>query len=288
MGIVVALTAALFWAISARFYGHSAAQWSVFLLNFAKNLSAVVLLALALWLLPMRLTADWQTVLILVLSGVIGIGIGDTALFAALRRMGEQNTLLIAETLAPLLVVMLGFVLLAEELHWLHGVGIFLVLLATDLAIGWRRSKSINKAAVGFAVVAAACQATGALVSRYYLSTTELGVLESAVWRLLGGLLFVSAVLLVMMMRRQTIRYQPLTLRQSSKLFVAILLGTVLGVFMLQWSLDLLRAGVAQTLLASSPLFAVIVAWFNRDAVTAKQWLAVVIGVVGVAAISLA
>ena len=236
----------------------------------------------------MRLTADWQTVLILVLSGVIGIGIGDTALFAALRRMGEQNTLLIAETLAPLLVVMLGFVLLAEELHWLHGVGIFLVLLATDLAIGWRRSKSINKAAVGFAVVAAACQATGALVSRYYLSTTELGVLESAVWRLLGGLLFVSAVLVVMMMRRQTIRYQPLTLRQSSKLFVAISLGTVLGVFMLQWSLDLLRAGVAQTLLASSPLFAVIVAWFNRDAVTAKQWLAVVIGVVGVAAISLA
>ncbi|MDX1474329.1 MAG: DMT family transporter [Reinekea sp.] len=288
MGIVVALTAALFWAISARFYGHSAAQWSVFLLNFAKNLSAVALLALALWLLPMRLTADWQTVLILVLSGVIGIGIGDTALFAALRRMGEQNTLLIAETLAPLLVVMLGFVLLAEELHWLHGVGIFLVLLATDLAIGWRRSKSINKAAVGFAVVAAACQATGALLSRYYLSTTELGVLESAVWRLLGGLLFVSAVLVVMMMRRQTIRYQPLTLRQGSKLFVAILLGTVLGVFMLQWSLDLLRAGVAQTLLASSPLFAVIVAWFNRDAVTAKQWLAVVIGVVGVAAISLA
>lgn len=288
MGIAVALTAAFFWALSARFYGHSTVQWSVLLLNFTKNIIAVVVLGLLLWWLPARSTVDMTTALVLLLSGVIGIGLGDTALFAALKRMGEQNTLLIAETGAPLIVVALAFVLLNETLGWLHYAGMFLVLLATDLAIGWRRQHRLDKVAVAFAGVAALCQATGALISRYFLTTTDLGVLESAVWRLAGGLIFAIAGLVFMRARQQPIRYQLLTPRQSGKLLVAILLGTIIGVFMLQWSLDLLPAGPAQTLLATSPLFAVIIARLNSETVTRRQVLAVMTGLIGVALLSLA
>ena len=288
MGIAVALTAAFFWALSARFYGHSTAQWSVLLLNLTKNLIAVTVLAILLWALPMHSTVTLSTALILLLSGVIGIGLGDTALFAALKRMGEQNTLLIAETGAPLIVVTLGFFLLAETLSWQHYLGMFLVLLATDLAIGWRRQNRLDMVAVALAGVAALCQATGALISRYFLTTTDLGVLESAVWRLLGGLLFAMVGLAAMRVRNVPIRYQLLTPRQTSKLLVAILLGTIIGVFMLQWSLDLLPAGLAQTLLATSPLFAVIIARVNQETVTRRQVAAVLTGLVGVALISFA
>lgn len=287
MGILVALTAALFWAISARFYGHSTKQWSVLLLNATKNGIAVIVLALLLWLLPLQQTADVYTVWVLVLSGVIGIGLGDTALLAALKRMGEQNTLLIAETLAPVVVVTLGFLLLAESLSWIQFIGILLVLFATDLAIGWRKQKQLDWWAVGFAIVAALCQATGALISRFFLTTTDLGVLESAVWRLLGGLGFALAGLLWMRLRQQTIRYETFNRRQWTKLLVAILLGTVIGVFMLQWSLALLPAGLAQTLIATSPLFAIVVAYLNKELVTRKQVVAVAIGLAGVALISL-
>lgn len=288
MGIAVALTAAFFWALSARFYGHSTAQWSILLLNFTKNILAVVVLSSLLWLLPASSTVDLTTALVLLLSGVIGIGLGDTALFAALKRMGEQNTLLIAETGAPLIVVALAFFLLNETLSWLHYAGIFVVLLATDLAIGWRRQNRLDMVAVGLAGVAALCQATGALISRYFLTTTDLGVLESAVWRLAGGLIFAIIGLSVMRMRRTPIRYQHLNRRQTSKLLVAILLGTIIGVFMLQWSLDLLPAGPAQTLLATSPLFAVIIARVNRETVTRRQVLAIFTGLIGVALISFA
>ena len=288
MGIAVALTAAFFWALSARFYGHSTAQWSVLLLNFSKNLIAVVVLAVLLWLLPINYSADLNTALILMFSGVIGIGLGDTALFASLNRIGEQNTLLIAETLAPFIVITLAFVLLSETLTWLHYAGIFLVLLASDLAIGWRHHNRLDLVAVLFAITAACCQATGALVSRYYLSTTELGVLESAVWRLAGGLLFTVVGLGYLRLQKQRIRFQPLNRRQSTKLILAIFLGTVIGVFMLQWSLDLLSAGLAQTLLASSPLFAVIIAWLNKERVTRRQIAALCVGFIGVAVISFA
>lgn len=287
MGIVVALTVALFWAISARFYGHSTKQWSVLLLNAGKNTIAVTVLAFILWMLPLQQTADTYTVLVLILSGVVGIGLGDTALFAALKRMGEQNTLLIAETLAPVVVVSLGFLLLAESLTWIQFAGILLVLFATDLAIGWRKQNQLDWWAVGFAVVAALCQATGALISRFFLTTTDLGVLESAVWRLLGGLGFALLGLVWMRARKQPIRYQTLTVRQWTKLLMAILLGTVIGVFMLQWSLALLPAGLAQTLLATSPLFAIVIAYLNKENVTRKQVVAVAIGLAGVALISL-
>lgn len=288
MGIAVALTAAFFWALSARFYGHSAQQWSVILLNLTKNLVAVVMLGGVMLWLPGSHNISMSTVVVLMLSGFIGIGIGDTALFAALKRMGEQNTLLLAETLAPLIVIALGWLLLAEQLSLMHYIGIVVVLLATDMAIGWRKDKSLDLVGVALTLLAAACQATGALVSRYYLTETELPVLDSALWRLLGGLLFALLALAWLVQQKRRIRCQPLTLNQSVKLLTAILLGTVLGVFMLQWSLDLLAAGLAQTLLATSPLFAIFVALVLGERPTKRQVSALLLGLVGVSFIAFA
>lgn len=288
MGIAVALTAAFFWALSARFYGHSAQQWSVVLLNLTKNLVAVVMLGGVMLWLPGSHNISMSTVVVLMLSGFIGIGIGDTALFAALKRMGEQNTLLLAETLAPLIVIALGWLLLAEQLSLMHYIGIVVVLLATDMAIGWRKDKSLDLVGVALTLLAAACQATGALVSRYYLTETELPVLDSALWRLLGGLLFALLALAWLVQQKRRIRCQPLTINQSVKLLTAILLGTVLGVFMLQWSLDLLAAGLAQTLLATSPLFAIFVALVLGERPTKRQVSALLLGLVGVSFIAFA
>lgn len=288
MGIAVALTAAFFWALSARFYGHSAQQWSVVLLNLTKNLVAVVMLGGVMLWLPGSHNISMSTVVVLMLSGFIGIGIGDTALFAALKRMGEQNTLLLAETLAPLIVIALGWLLLAEQLSLMHYIGIVVVLLATDMAIGWRKDKSLDLVGVALTLLAAACQATGALVSRYYLTETELPVLDSALWRLLGGLLFALLALAWLVQQKRRIRCQPLTINQSVKLLTAILLGTVLGVFMLQWSLDLLAAGLAQTLLATSPLFAIFVALVLGERPTKRQVTALLLGLVGVSFIAFA
>ncbi|WP_119394618.1 DMT family transporter [Salinibius halmophilus] len=288
MGIAVALMAAFFWALSARFYGHSAQQWSVILLNLTKNLVAVVALALLMLAIPGSASVEGLTLVVLIISGFIGIGIGDTALFAALKRMGEQNTLLLAETMAPIVVIALGWLFLSETLSLLHYVGIVLVILATDIAIGWRKSQSLDLTGVALTLVAAACQATGALISRYYLTSTDLPVLDSAMWRLLGGLIFALLALLAMTLAGRKVRWQTLNVQQSSKLFTAILLGTVLGVFMLQWSLDLLPAGLAQTLLATSPLFAILIALALGLKPTKRQVVALALGLVGVAVIAFA
>ena len=44
-------------------------------------------------------------------------GIGDTAFFAALNRMGERSTLLVAETLAPIFTALLAVVWISEILN---------------------------------------------------------------------------------------------------------------------------------------------------------------------------
>jgi drug/metabolite transporter (DMT)-like permease len=52
---------------------------------------------------------------ILALSGVIGIGLGDTAYFAAINRLGPRRALLL-ETLAPPIAALLALVFLQEAL----------------------------------------------------------------------------------------------------------------------------------------------------------------------------
>ena len=76
-------------------------------LNLWKGLVALAVITPALWLaghapleMPSQLTA------LLLLSGALGIGLGDTAFFNALNRLGERNTVLVAETTAPLLALL--------------------------------------------------------------------------------------------------------------------------------------------------------------------------------------
>ena len=62
---------------------------------------------------------------LMALSGVIGIGLGDTMFFAGLNRMGARRVLLLF-TINPVIMVTVAWAFMGEPLIWQQLIGIAL------------------------------------------------------------------------------------------------------------------------------------------------------------------
>ena len=86
-----ALAAALCWTVASLLWRRIPTSLSGAQLNLLKNLIALALQLPLLVLVPW--SGDGRALLLLALSGAIGIAAGDSLYFAALRRLGTRRTL---------------------------------------------------------------------------------------------------------------------------------------------------------------------------------------------------
>ena len=94
-GEIAALTAALFWAVSSILFKKLGKTIPPIEMNLLKGTLAIVLFFVTSLVLKEK-TADLslQAVLMLAVSGALGIGYGDTVYFEALNILGARRTLL--------------------------------------------------------------------------------------------------------------------------------------------------------------------------------------------------
>ena len=143
---------------------------SPFELNVTKGVIAVALMLFAILVIRHLVTSQLSSWGWLIASGVLGIAIGDSAYFAALRNIGPARTLVI-ESLAPAIAGMLNIVILGVYLSASAWLGIIITTLGVMLAIKPSKSQPILDRkhyflGVVFALSAATCQAAGMVLSK--------------------------------------------------------------------------------------------------------------------------
>jgi drug/metabolite transporter (DMT)-like permease len=284
-GELAALTAALLWAVATVMFGRLGKALSPSVLNLAKGAIALGLLILTLAVLGRGIAGlDRPAVVVLTLSGVIGIGLGDTAYFAAINRLGPRRALLL-ETLAPPLAAVLALGVLGETLGLWAGMGIALTLAGVVWVIAERvpgeYGVGLDYRGVFYGVLAALGQATGAVMSRAVLADTAVDPLWSSLLRLGGGCVMILALL-----RYQGPVSQQLRPLRSPRLLggvaLAALLGTYLAIYLQQTALKYSATGVAQALTSTSPLFVLPLAAALGDRVSGRAVAGAAIALVGI------
>ena len=286
-GEFAALSAALIWASASVIYSKVGRQLSPLILNLTKGWIAIVLIVLTLLLcgqpLPLISRANWG---LLLLSGVLGIGFGDTAYFNALNCIGARRTLLL-ETLAPSLSALLAMLLLQEHLSSSAWWGIGLTLAGVFWVVAERVPKSAQThfrplQGLGFGLLAALGQSIGAVLSRAALSQTDIDPLWSTLIRLIGG----TIVLFLWVVIRQTSTEKLFKPLSSQRLFVTVagtaFISTYLGIWLQQIALKYSATGVAQALTNTSPLFILPIALWMGERVSLRAVLGVAVALVGV------
>ena len=152
MGELAALGGAFLWAVASVIYTRVGRAVGPAAMNLLKNVVALAMLGLTLLFVGQALPdAAGPAVALLLLSGVVGIGLGDTAYFETLNAVGPRRALLL-ETLAPPLAALLALVFLGERLH----PGAWLGIAVTVVGVIWVITERAPQAGSGTAREAAA------------------------------------------------------------------------------------------------------------------------------------
>jgi drug/metabolite transporter (DMT)-like permease len=296
-GQAACLAAASLWAVSIAIFREPIRDHGAQAVNLFKCAVAAVLqglTVLALGYAPAFTAVPARDLALVATSGVIGLTLGDTALFAAVRRIGGHRTLLL-QTLAPVFAAILSS-LGGEHLTSRQAIGAACVLAGVAFVVAPRRARPGGgtpiplgrtvtggsvAAGVALAVLAALGQGSGVVMAKAGMD--DLPIVPASFLRLsaaAAGLVVVALATGRIAIAARIARHRPDLVRTGS----ATLLGTYVALFLMMTGVALAPASIAAVLLATSPVFSLIVERVaERRPITPRAATGTAIAVAGVA-----
>ncbi len=285
---MAALLSAAFWAMGTVLWKRLENRISPLGMNLAKGVIGSLYLAVISFFIKIG-PIDAQSVLFLVLSGLVGIALGDTFFFVSLKYLGARLSSLTG-TLTPVAIALSALFFLRERPSFFVWVGILL----TTGGVAWLLKERlpsdsgtiINKPlGVTYRLLSIICTAAGIILAKKGVANAP--VIQATLIRLLSS---VAGLFLWGCLNRQLSHC--LGFFKNISLFKEVAFVVFIVVFGGFWlsllALKYIDASVAGTLNATSPLFILpISAIMLKEKISRKAVLGTTVAVAGVALILL-
>ena len=285
---LAALGAATCWAVTGLISAGPASHLGAPAFNRARQIFVTGLLTLYV-----LTTGVWRELELanagpLLLSGLIGIFIGDTLLFETLNRLGPRRSGILFALNAPI-TALLGWLALGETLPPLAVAGIAVTAAGVFLAIlfGKRRAQMHQWEAIKgplwigvlLGIGAATGQAIGSIVARPVMATGIDPVLASLLR--VGIAAFCLSILLQLPIPSVKPK-GPLTLKVAAMTALTGLIALAIGMTLLLFALSGGKVGIVSTLSATSPALILPMLWLRTgERPAAGAWAGAALVVVG-------
>ena len=290
IGILSAFGASIAWTYACSIWRTQTFLYRPVEINFLKNIFAFIVF------IPVIIYFDYSTqykyILILIFSGIIGIGLGDTYYIKSLKLIGTRKTLSI-EALSPLLAAFVGDFFINENLSINSWIGILIVsgsliyiirkknyLLDKDSELV--ASNSLFKEFI-YAFLSVFCAVIAALLSRFVLMESNLNPFQTTEIRLFGAIIFLSII------SKMKINFfiKNINSNEKIKFIISVLLGTNIGILLQQIVFQKLPLGIGWTLLSTSPVISLFFTREEEGAITKDIILSTIFLFIGVSLILL-
>ena len=290
LGILLALGACVLWSLSPFFFTSTGRRIGPFATNLLRLLLATVLLAIACavqWIfLPRIPLPGWHASEFLVLSGVVGLFVGDIFLYQSLFKVGPERTSLLM-TLSPAVTAALAWIFLDERLSLEQLLGMAMVLGGVAGAVWPKKFPHPEKKAgshVLDGILAAVIQGFGSILARQaFLVETDLSPVFATTVRVGAGTV---AILLAAIVTGRLIPALRKTRDPAlaGRMLGGTLTGPVIGMLFFIGSLKYLPAGIVSTITFMTPLLIIpLGAWRYKARFTGQVLLGGAVALVGVA-----
>ena len=127
IGILSAFGAAVSWTYACFIWRSQTQKYKAIDINLIKNIIAFLFFTPAF--INISSTIELKNIFILLVSGIIGIGLGDTFYLKSLQTIGTRKTLSV-ETLSPLMAAFSGKIFINEDLTIKSWVGVIIVSIS--------------------------------------------------------------------------------------------------------------------------------------------------------------
>ena len=293
--MIFAITTAFLFAFSAICNTRVSRAMDQITANLLRLTTAAILLGIITFLFYPE-SFQFEASLWLALSGLIGFGIGDIALFIALSRIGSRLTILINFCTATVIGAFADKLLLNDSISFrtwsficLVLVGLIIALLPTKRSLNFLKGKGLGMIT---ALIAGIGQGIGATTSRIaenkaLESGLSISAASQAFQRVFAGMIF---LLIIHIIKKKIFKRG--TDSGTSKVFhwlvLAAIFGPVLGVTCFQQSLKTMTSGESMAIISTSPLLLIPLAYFfEQDTPTKKSILGTLLAIFGVIGITL-
>lgn len=303
--MIPALLTTILFSISAICGHRSAKILGGMVANFWRLTCATILLAI--WAFGFGIGLKGAAFPIFFLSGIVGIGFGDVALFEALPRLGPRLSILLVQCLTAPFGALIEWVWLRNKLSGLQIASGLTILVGVGVALTpGEHIKIPRRALIGgtiASVLAALGGAFGSVLSRKAYDIVRahaehIDGANAAFQRIIGGLL-VAAACLVMVKRDKllnipapnadtTAKSQPATWKRAVVWVIGNgVAGQTLGVSCMQRAFETTPTGIVLPIIAMTPIVVIPLAWlFEGEQPTRYSLIGALIAVAGVIALT--
>jgi len=288
IGDLSALLTAFFWSITSLAFSYSVTKIGSMQVNINRLLFASVFLFFIIIFSGIPYCLSFMQIIYLIISGIIGLVLGDTFLFKSYENIGPRlSMLLMAAT--PAISTLLAFLFLGEGLKFWAVAGILVTACGLGLVL-YQRAETpavkykINRAGIIYGLLAALGQALGLIFAKFAFQLGDISGFTAAFIRI-----FFSALILLPIGLATKKYFNPIKVfSQDKKALLSVLTGTIFGpVLGITFSLIAIqntKVGIAATLMATSPIMMLpMVRYFFKERLTWQAILGAFIAVGGVA-----
>ena len=285
LGEIMALATAVIWSFAIILFKKSGETVHPLGLNLFKNTLAMLMIPATMMIFGQAIffPAPFQDYLLLMVSGLLGIGIADTLFFKSLNLLGAARSAIVDCLYSPFIILPSIF-WLGERLTMIQAIGALLIISAV-LTIG--REKGLEEITSrqlisGILLGAAAMLTMGISIVMIKPLLERSPVLWAIEIRLIGAAVILFAMLGFHPGRRAVVR-SSLQVKSWKYVIPGSILGTYIALMLWIGGMKYAPASIASALNQINNVFIfVLAALFLKEKITRSKIAGIIMAVLGV------
>ena len=279
MGIIAALSSAASWAFGTVIFERIGKVVPSAGITFLKGFFSLILMFILVLIAGDFSTISLRDAIILIVSGIVGIAIGDTLFFKSLQDLGAKVQVLYF-MLGQIVTMLLSFLLLGDILSIEEYIGA-LILLVGIIVVTWGKQENHPNKTRGIigGFLSILCFSVSTIMIKY--TEADIDIITASFYRMFAGT--VIMLLVGTAASRFGTWVKPLKDKKVLSLFLLNVVVITVGGFVLSlYAIKFISVSLASVLSASEPLFVILFAFLiNKERVKNREIVGATISIMG-------
>lgn len=287
VGELSALLTAFLWSGTSLVFTEATTRVGSIQVNITRMILALLFLAITIAMFGFDIDLSVTQLQHLTWSGIIGLVIGDSFLFAAFKEIGARVSMLVM-SLVPAMSAALGFLFLDEHLAPLGILGMVVTIVGVALVVLERQPAAVAKYRITvrgllFALLGALGQATGLIFAKFALNEAPIHGMVATLVRIAASVAIFLPAALAFRWYRNPVRVYARDPAALGYTTAGAILGPYLGITFSLVAIANTKVAIATTIMALPPIIMLpLVRVFHHEQLTARAITGAVIAVLGV------
>ncbi|NWF50130.1 MAG: DMT family transporter [Ignavibacteriaceae bacterium] len=292
IGEISALATAFCWSITSYAFTNASRRVGAIQVNIDRMALASILLFLIISLFGISLNLTFNQISNLVISGILGLVLGDSFLFKSFQMIGARLGIIIMAAV-PVLSTILAFFFLNEIISYLGMFGMLLTITGILIVVLERKNSdgnnfSISKLGIFYGFLGALGQATGLIFAKFAFQSGELNGFAASFIRLFSASIIILPLAATFRRYKNPVSIYSKDSYSAKVILIGTVFGPVLGITGSLIAIAYAKVGIASTLMATMPIIMLPISRFYfKEKLDWKAIWGAIIAVAGTAIIFL-